>query len=215
MSELYAITITGIVASDVGDPAHSWTDASLPDLVKSLFDRDVKSMLFATHHNGRIVVQAERMTTDTEHQPIDDPDKLIGDALDDANGFYEMFDGWEGVEERVERLHQAFDVMNKNEAKKYSPEAQEIHERYIAPLLKPEISPAAQKELDGAISKVRPDLYITCPECGEQAKRTHALQKYCSVTCRKHRNVRVAQETARQAILKEEKLTVEVLNRIV
>ena len=203
MSELYAITITGIVASDVGDPAHSWTDASLPDLVKSLFDRDVKSMLFATHHNGRIVVQAERMTTDTEYQPIDAPDKLIGDALDDANGFYEMFDGWEGVEERVERLHQAFDVMNKNEAKKYAP---------------PEISPAAQEELDKAFAKVRPDLYSTswrdeylnCPECGELFKRHHKLQKYCSATCRKRRNVRVAQETA-----KEVNSTVEVLNRIV
>ena len=60
MSELYAITITGIVASDIGDPADSWTDASLPDLVATLFDRDVKSILFATHHNGRIVVECSK-----------------------------------------------------------------------------------------------------------------------------------------------------------
>ena len=210
MTELYTIKITGILASNAGNPAHTWMADSLPDIVRAVFDINFEAEIFATHEDGRI-----EFVGGTKHQPIDDPDKLIGDALDDANGFYEMFDGWEGVEERVERLHQAFDVMNKNEAKKYSPEAQEVHERYIAPLLKPKLSPAAQKELDGAISKVRPDLYITCPECGEQVKRHHKLQKYCSVTCRKHRNVRVAQETARQAILKEEKLTVEVLNRIV
>ena len=217
MSELYAITITGIVASEHGDPMN-WFSGD----TSQLMDMKVHTRIFATHEDGRIEfignagsgMWANERIYQSAH-PIDDPDKLIGDALDDANGFYEMFDGWEGVEERVERLHQAFDVMNKNEAKKYSPEAQEVHDRYIAPLLKPEISPAAQKELDGAISKVRPDLYPTCPECRDEFKRTHALQKYCSATCRKRRNVRVAHETARQAILKEEKLTVEVLNRIV
>ena len=207
MTELYTIKITGILASNAGNPAHTWMADSLPDIVRAVFDINFTAEIFATHEDGRIEfignagsgMWANERIYQSAH-PIDDPDKLIGDALDDANGFYEMFDGWDGVEERVERLHQAFDVMNKNEAKKYAP---------------PEISPAAQEELDKAFAKVRPDLYITSPECGEQAKRTHALQKYCSATCRKRRNVRVAHETARQAILKEEKLTVEVLNRIV
>ena len=196
MSELYAITITGIVASDVGDPAGSWTDASLPDLVQSLFDRNVKSMLFATHHNGRVVVQAERMTTDTEHQPIDDPDNIINDALDDANGFYEMFEGYEGVEERVERLHQAMQLMN-------TPTS------VIVPISRDTtfgVSPGAMEELDKAFAKVRPDLYpevtswrdeyLNCLECEELFKRTHRLQKYCGDGCRKSRNARVARETA-------------------
>ena len=173
MSELYTITITGIIASDAGNPSHTWMADDLPDIVRAIFDINFTAEIFATHEDGRI-----EFVGATEHHPIDDPDKLIGDALDDANGFYEMFDGWEGVEERVERLHQAFAVMNKNEAKKYSPE----------------ISPAAQKELDGAISKVRPDLYITCPECGEQVKRTHALQKYCGSLCRSRRGNRIWRE---------------------
>jgi hypothetical protein len=197
MTELYTIKITGILASNAGNPAHTWMADSLPDIVRAVFDINFTAEIFATHEDGRIEfignagsgMWANERIYQSAH-PIDDPDKLIGDALDDANGFYEMFDGWEGVEERVERLHQAMNVMDKNEAKKYAP---------------PEISPAAQEELDKAFAKVRPDLYpagpegiLTCPECGEKVERTHALQKYCSATCRKRRNYRVAKETERE-----------------
>ena len=189
MSELYAITITGIVASDIGDPADSWTDASLPDLVRTLFDRDVVSTLFATHHNGRIVVEYSKPSESSS--PIPDPDNIINDALDDANGFYEMFEGYEGVEERVERLHQAMQLMN-------TPTS------VITPISRDMtygMSPEAKEELHKAFAKVRPDLYpagpegiLTCIECGEKVERTHSLQKYCDETCRKSRNARVARE---------------------
>ena len=201
MSELYAITITGIVASDIGDPAMSWTDASLPDLVKTLFDRDVVSTLFATHHNGRIVVEYSKPSETPA--PIPDPDDLISDALDDANGFYEMFEGYEGVEERVERLHQAMQLMN-------TPTS------VIVPISRDTtfgVSPGAMEELDKAFAKVRPDLYpevtswrdeyLNCRECGELFKRHHKLQKYCAETCRKRRNARYYREQNGKEVLAE------------
>ena len=209
MSELYTISITGIVASDVGDPAMSWTDESLPDLVKSLFDRDVKSMLFATHEDGKVSFTTEFQGVLTKSQldalqgTVKDPDNVIGDALDDANGFYEMFEGYEGVEERVERLHQAMQMIDSGEMLASLARIQRRQE--VPPVSRDMmfgVSPEAKEELDKAFAKVRPDLYperhsqhyLTCPECGEEVERNHKLQKYCNEACRKTRNVRVARE---------------------
>jgi len=175
MSELYAITITGIVASDIGDPADSWTDASLPDLVKTLFDRDVKSILFATHHNGRIVVEYSKPSETPV--PIPDPNNIINDALDDANGFYEMFEGTEGVEERVERLHQAMELMD-------TPTSVIVKVNAFD-----DTGFASHEEADD------PNVPDTCSECGQSFERHHHQQKYCGDVCRKARNARWYRET--------------------
>ena len=38
----------------------------------------------------------------------DDTWQAICAALSDAQGFYEMFDGWEGVSERIDRMQEVY-----------------------------------------------------------------------------------------------------------
>ena len=139
-------------------------------------------------------------------RPIKDPDNIIGDALDDANSFYEMFEGYDGVEERVERLHQAMQMIDSGDTTA-TPQRQEASSPVSRDMMFG-VSPEAKEELDKAFAKVRPDLYperhsqhyLTCPECGETVKRNHALQKYCNEACRKARNVRVAVDNRREVL---------------
>ena len=210
MSELYAITITGIVASNIGDPAMSWTDASLPDLVRTLFDRDVKSILFATHHNGRVVVEYSKQPIPPglfeTPDPIPDPNNLINDALDDANGFYEMFEGWEGVEERVERLHQAMAVSYRMEEgepdEPPTPSVVKVNAFDATDFADPEEEDDPNVHPDLSSTSWR-DEYLNCRECGELFKRHHKLQKYCAETCRKRRNARYYREQNGKEVLAE------------
>ena len=176
MTELYTVKITGILASDAGNPSHTWMADSLPDIVRAVFDINFTAEIFATHEDGRIefignagsgmwanerIYQASR--------PIKDPDNIIGDALDDANSFYKMFEGYDGVEERVERLHQAMQMVDSGDTTATSQRQDEPTERHS-------------------------QHYLLCPECNGAVVRTHKLQKYCSQTCKKFRNARVARE---------------------
>ena len=43
----------------------------------------------------------------------DDTWQAICAVLDDANGFYEMFDDWEGVPERMDRMQEALLLLDK------------------------------------------------------------------------------------------------------
>jgi len=184
MTELYTVKITGILASDAGNPSHTWMADSLPDIVRAVFDINFTAEIFATHEDGRIefignagagmwanerIYQASR--------PIKDPDNIINDALDDANGFYEMFEGTEGVEERVERLHQAMKLMD-------TPTSVIVKVNAVDAT-----GFASHEEADD------PNVPDTCPECGQSFERHHHQQKYCGDVCRKARNARWYRET--------------------
>mgnify|MGYP003148753300 CR=1 FL=1 len=200
MSELYAITITGIIASEHGDPINWWSGDT-----QQIFDMSVTSQLFAVNEDGKISLVNEAKEEAT-HDPIEDPDNLIGDALDDANGFYEMFEGWEGVEERVERLHQAFEVMDKSGAiqrSEHGPRILAQAEANVPVVVKvnafDETGFATPSEVvDAFASHIAND--AKCSECGQSFERHHVLQKYCGDICRKARNARWYREYKKKEV---------------